>query len=358
MHIRRSGRNLLSVPMGISAGIHVVLIVSLMFLSWKKIVPIPETPPIKIQNIFLQSENNNSTQLKTSAQPATQPTHSVAKKAPSTPTPRKSAPIAQRPAVVMISNPVTQVHVEKHHQRKLIKFSPHTPVPLVTQSIRQVRPTHSQKSPKPPALWPGKPLVQVATANVSPSSGHSFSIPSPRKEVIVRTVSREMNAPLLQTSPAQGLTTVERWIPTPKAHPVQIASIPTDFIDENDQNWQTTASLKTVPAEREMDFSPENLEAIRKGFTSGVWGRIAKARYYPNRARKRGWEGKPIVEFMLARNGDLLSSSIALASPYKLLDDAALEAIKSARPFPKIPEALKLDSIRFKLPISFILEEP
>ena len=100
------------------------------------------------------------------------------------------------------------------------------------------------------------------------------------------------------------------------------------------------------------------MDSIRKGFSSSVWGRIAKAKYYPPLARKQGWEGKPIVEFRLARNGDLLSSSIALSSPYKILNEAALGAVKNAVPYPKFPKALKLDSIRFKLPISFILSEP
>ncbi|PIP73909.1 MAG: hypothetical protein COW89_01585, partial [Nitrospinae bacterium CG22_combo_CG10-13_8_21_14_all_47_10] len=84
----------------------------------------------------------------------------------------------------------------------------------------------------------------------------------------------------------------------------------------------------------------------------------AKAKYYPTLARKRGWEGKPVIEFMLARNGDLLNSTIALTSSYKVLDEAALSAIKNAAPYPQIPETLKVNSIRFKLPISFILDEP
>lgn len=333
MHIRRSGRNLLSLPMGISAGIHAVLIVNLIFLSWNKIAPKPETPPIKIQNVFLLSEKENSP-------------------------PRKSNPVPQRQTAGMISNSVKPVPAKQYQQPKLIEFSPHTPAPLVTQTIRQppLSPAHS-KSPRPPSLWPGKPLLQIAAANASPSFEHSFSTPSPRKGVTVRTVSGELNDSPLKISPAQGVATVERWIPTPKTHPVQIASIPSDFIDENEGNT-VSASLKPGPSEKEMDFSTENLESIRKGFTSGVWGIIAKVRYYPSRARKLGWEGKPVVDFILARNGDLLSSSIALASPYKILDEAALDAIKSAGPYPKIPEALELDSIRFMLPISFILEKP
>ena len=124
-----------------------------------------------------------------------------------------------------ISNSVKPVPAKQYQQPKLIEFSPHTPAPLVTQTIRQppLSPAHS-KSPRPPSLWPGKPLLQIAAANASPSFEHSFSTPSPRKGVTVRTVSGELNDSPLKISPAQGVATVERWIPTPKTHPVQIAS--------------------------------------------------------------------------------------------------------------------------------------
>ena len=64
-----------------------------------------------------------------------------------------------------------------------------------------------------------------------------------------------------------------------------------------------------------------------------------------------------MIEFMLARNGSLLKTTVASSSSYKILDDAALDAIKNAAPYPKIPDLLKVNSIRFKLPISFILDE-
>jgi len=83
---------------------------------------------------------------------------------------------------------------------------------------------------------------------------------------------------------------------------------------------------------------------------------VAKAKYYPRMARKRGFEGKPIVAFTLGKKGDLIDLKIIEASIYDLLNEAALETIRRGIPYPPIPEPLGKNSISFNLPISYILE--
>ena len=58
MPFKHSGRNLLSVPMGISAGIHTLLIASLVFLSWEKTTTKPEIPSIKNRKCFSGTGKN------------------------------------------------------------------------------------------------------------------------------------------------------------------------------------------------------------------------------------------------------------------------------------------------------------
>lgn len=69
-------------------------------------------------------------------------------------------------------------------------------------------------------------------------------------------------------------------------------------------------------------------------------------------------EGKPVVEFELRSDGQLMNYYIALSSSSEILDKAAMDAVKNGSPYPGIPKPLNLQSIRFKLPISFILSEP
>jgi len=128
---------------------------------------------------------------------------------------------------------------------------------------------------------------------------------------------------------------------------LQMAAIPSGFIEETGKG---------------NDGANENmgdqLGKIRRAFSSEVRTKIAQTKYYPRTARRRGFEGEPVVAFTLGNTGDLLEISINNPSHHKLLDEAALDAVRSASPYPPIPELLQVKTLRFKLPISFILEEP
>jgi protein TonB len=65
-----------------------------------------------------------------------------------------------------------------------------------------------------------------------------------------------------------------------------------------------------------------------------------------------------VVSFTIGETGDLRDLTLLEASSHKVLDEAALTAVKNASPYPRIPEALKLQSMQFKLPITFILDGP
>ena len=84
--------------------------------------------------------------------------------------------------------------------------------------------------------------------------------------------------------------------------------------------------------------------------------RIADTKYYPRTARRRGIEGQPVVAFTLDKGGRLMKAGLAKTSGYQLLDEAALEAVHQAAPYPEIPAELNMKTFQFKLPISFILK--
>jgi TonB family protein len=152
-----------------------------------------------------------------------------------------------------------------------------------------------------------------------------------------------------------------------KTSPLQLASIPSGFIEEtinektikeNAETIEIPSSKKNISAGGTNEISADQMGKIKLAFSSQVRTKIAQTKYYPRMARKRGFEGEPVVAFTLGNSGDLLEITINNPSKHKLLDEAALEAVKSASPYPPIPELLKLKTLRFKLPISFILEEP
>ena len=99
-----------------------------------------------------------------------------------------------------------------------------------------------------------------------------------------------------------------------------------------------------------------NNKELRRGYTRQIRHRIAQKKFYPAVARRRGFEGQPVVAFILNKDGSLGHLALDKTSGHKMLDQAALKAVKKGAPFPEIPEQLNLKKFKFKLPISFSLE--
>jgi len=140
-----------------------------------------------------------------------------------------------------------------------------------------------------------------------------------------------------------------RFIPN-----VRDVSLTHGFTEESLDSPQSTTMVKPEPPST--NFSSLDLGELHRGFHGKIWQRVAKAKYYPRMARKRGFEGKPIVAFTLGKKGDLIDLKIIEASIYDLLNEAALETIRRGIPYPPIPEPLGKNSISFNLPISYVLE--
>ena len=135
---------------------------------------------------------------------------------------------------------------------------------------------------------------------------------------------------------------------------VRDVSLTHGFTEESLDSPQSTTMVKTEPPST--NFSSLDLGELHRGFHGKIWQRVAKAKYYPRMARKRGFEGKPIVAFTLGKKGDLIDLKIIEASIYDLLNEAALETIRRGIPYPPIPEPLGKNFISFNLPISYVLE--
>jgi len=84
----------------------------------------------------------------------------------------------------------------------------------------------------------------------------------------------------------------------------------------------------------------------RLDYLSIVRAKIEEHKKYPESARRKEIEGKTTVSFTIDSNGYVSDLKVVKSSKYKDLDKAAIDAIKSASPFPKPPKKL------FKGPIS------
>jgi TonB family protein len=76
----------------------------------------------------------------------------------------------------------------------------------------------------------------------------------------------------------------------------------------------------------------EYFELIREKIRRN-WG-------YPREAADRGMEGQLLIEFHIAKNGQLEYIELRRTSGVGILDHYALNAIRLAQPFPPVPDAL------------------
>lgn len=67
-------------------------------------------------------------------------------------------------------------------------------------------------------------------------------------------------------------------------------------------------------------------------------------------ARKKGWEGRVVVAFVILPDGAVRDVRVVRGSGFSVLDRNAVEAVRSASPFPHPPmEAEVLTPVIYKL---------
>jgi len=91
-------------------------------------------------------------------------------------------------------------------------------------------------------------------------------------------------------------------------------------------------------------------------YITRVRTRIERRKYYPASSRRLKEEGTVTVSFQLTPTGDLTSLSVAGSSGFPNLDDAALDAVRNASPYPPFPDALKTSLLSLRVPITFELQ--
>ncbi len=212
------------------------------------------------------------------------------------------------------------------------------------KSVQGVAPVEVRAIGQPTVIQRRVPLLQaIFSNNPGPGSLNAFPMEIP---MLVTDRVQPMKSPAPSqsgtTSPPTGIAAKapEKYA-TPQTLRAKLAALPRKLT-------QNPSADREVP--------DANLNGLRGLFTGEVRQRIANAKYYPRIAKRRGMEGQPVIAFTLSKTGRLMKVDLARTSGYQLLDQAALEAVHQAAPYPEIPAELKTDTFQFKLPISFVLK--
>lgn len=240
-----------------------------------------------------------------------------------------------------------------HETLKAIEFASltNTTSPILTASANTAsfpgsHPSSTQALPQPSAI------MTASIVTPSPSVGEfRASITSRQSPQRLANPVTTPGSPFSGGAvPVSAHAKMDQRIPSNSSAPLMLASLPADFSLWQEDSRQESNSPQGIPA--------EDIGLLRSGFSKEIWTRIASAKRYPKIARNRGYEGSPVVGFILGNDGRLQDIHIIEPSRHAILDREAMEAVRRAAPYPPIPSELKMDSISFRLPVSFILEEP
>ncbi len=184
-----------------------------------------------------------------------------------------------------------------------------------------------EESPEPAEPEPAPPVEPVVEPDPQP-------VPDPIPEPIAESV----------------LLTPEVPAPEAPAPPKPRPPVPR-------KSTSVVSASKAAPTgeTRKRFGMARGVEKGQENFAGVLQAWFMKHKRYPHRARSRRMEGVVGVWFRIDRDGNLLEARIAQSSGHRVLDEATLELLKRASPFPQPPEVLHETDLTFTVPIVYRL---
>ena len=108
-------------------------------------------------------------------------------------------------------------------------------------------------------------------------------------------------------------------------------------------------------AKREATVSIGTQSIKYASYLEHIKNKIQNVWVYPEEAAQTGQQGRLLVLFSIDKNGDLVRLKLIRSSGYPLLDQAALQAVKDASPFPPLPKRFNLDVLNIYATFEYTL---
>jgi protein TonB len=121
------------------------------------------------------------------------------------------------------------------------------------------------------------------------------------------------------------------------------------------------AVVREEPASEGTEDSESNITREGAGgraprdYFERLLSEIARHKSYPRLARLRGWEGRVVVKFTLGPDGRVEQVSLQDGSPHEVLNEAALDLIRSRKRF-EAPPAGSAAPLVLRVPVVYSLQ--
>ncbi len=143
--------------------------------------------------------------------------------------------------------------------------------------------------------------------------------------------------------------TVPEKVRQQKAAPPEIANRTPRQEQHDDPDAHESVEQSAKTSQKEQATSPAH-----DLFLSKIRSRIEHQKYYPRMAKRLSHEGVVHLKLVIAANGSIAELKLLMSSGYSSLDNAALEAVKKAAPFPD-PQGNNRKDIALTIPLSYSL---
>ncbi len=121
-----------------------------------------------------------------------------------------------------------------------------------------------------------------------------------------------------------------------------------------DKNFNQKTINNTVLGAKEYEYENEKKEATVSigtqslkyaSYMKHIKDKVQNTWIYPEDAREKGEQGELLILFSINKDGSLSRVSVVRSSGYESLDNAAVNAIKDAAPFPQLPKRLGINRL-------------
>ncbi|HXC61713.1 MAG TPA: TonB family protein [Nitrospiria bacterium] len=202
------------------------------------------------------------------------------------------------------------------------------------------------------ALPRGMTAPQPSQLQSNPSSQSKTSKSSPSAVPELSDTRPSTTAPLPDAQPSEkppreaaSSESSSASVPQPSLTPIPKQSVPgLPFADQKELD-----QLAKVFTEKEMpkrDTIAINTDDLRYlTYMLGLKRRIEFVWEYPAAAIAAGIQGELLLNFTIRKDGQLTDVSLVRSSGYHVLDEEAIQALKSASPYAPLPESWHQDRI-------------
>lgn len=156
----------------------------------------------------------------------------------------------------------------------------------------------------------------------------------------------------------QGIFPIPWFMGKRRAYKVYLVRPPIKEIMESSKEDQGAAGR--IPREprktnNEATITLDTKDPTYHPYTKVLRDRILSHWIYPSSARQSLIQGDLLIVFRLDSDGNLLDCHIARPSGHEILDTYALQAIRSANPFPPFPENITIQYLNINASFAYQL---